>query len=91
MFGSSEVPYAAVAELLREACGIPEAASPEQTREQLRGTLARLVRAPDRRQSLTEALEPVLIASTSAGNGMRSGDSSGGPAARDEAAKVSAR
>ena len=39
----------------------------------------------------TRHWRPVLIASTSAGNGMRSGDRSGGPDARDEAAKVNAR
>jgi tetratricopeptide (TPR) repeat protein len=61
VFGTSEVPYAAVAELVREACGIPESAAPEQTRELLEKTVACAIKLSDKRKSTIDALEPLLL------------------------------
>nr|MDQ3034522.1 protein kinase [Myxococcota bacterium] len=60
VFGTSEVPYAAVVELVREACSIPEDATPEQMLELLRATVHRLIKLSDRRKSVIDALEPLL-------------------------------
>ncbi len=65
-FGTSEVPFAAAAELVREACGISEDATPDDARRLLDATLTEVlpleVRGPAR-----DVLEP-LVAPTSGGH-----------------------
>jgi len=61
VFGTSEVPYAAVAELVREACGISESATPEEIRESLRQTVAQAIKVFDQRDNVIHALEPLLL------------------------------
>jgi tetratricopeptide (TPR) repeat protein len=63
VFGMSEVPYAAVSELVREACGIAEEASPEQRLDALRNTVHRLIMPSDRRRSVIDALAPLIAPS----------------------------
>ncbi len=59
VFGSAEVPYAAVAELVREACGIGDDTSPEQARALLEQTLSRILPA-EQLGATREALEPLI-------------------------------
>ncbi|MCB9598179.1 MAG: protein kinase [Sandaracinaceae bacterium] len=59
VFGSSEVPYEAVAELVREACGIAEDASSDEARAQLAKVMRRVVPSATRSADL-EALEPLV-------------------------------
>ncbi|MCA9610522.1 MAG: protein kinase, partial [Myxococcales bacterium] len=59
LFGSSEVPYEAVAELVREACGIKEDSSGEEARARLAKVLRKVVRSESRSADL-EALEPLI-------------------------------
>lgn len=63
VFGTSEIPYAAVSELVREACGISEDTSPEHGLEALRRTVSRLVEAADRRRAVIDALAPLVAPS----------------------------
>jgi serine/threonine protein kinase/tetratricopeptide (TPR) repeat protein len=63
VFGTSEIPYAAVAELVREASGLQENQSEEETRALLRSTVHRLIKISDKRESVLHALEPLLLPS----------------------------
>ncbi|HJL16846.1 MAG TPA: AAA family ATPase, partial [Sandaracinaceae bacterium LLY-WYZ-13_1] len=65
VFGTSEVPYAAVAELVREACGIADDASATEARRRLARTLRKTLPS-SLRASTRDALEP-LVAPTVAG------------------------
>ena len=57
-FGSTEVPYAAVADLVREACGINDDTSADEARARLRAALELV---PDgQRDADREALEPLI-------------------------------
>ncbi|MEC7518544.1 MAG: protein kinase [Myxococcota bacterium] len=71
VFGSAEVPYGAVGELVREACDIPEDASAEEARRQLAETLERTL-PPDARGPTADALEPLIAPIASEDPGDRS-------------------
>lgn len=64
IFGSSEVPYAAVAELLREACAIDENMSADEIRARLSSTLEGAL-PPELHSSTYDALEPMVVPSPS--------------------------
>lgn len=74
-FGSSDVPYEAVAELVREACSIKEDASSEEARARLARVLGKVVPAATRAADL-EALER-LVAPSEAGSADTSDHSAG--------------
>lgn len=65
VFGSSEMPYEAVAELVREACGIRDDDSSEEARKRLARTARRVLPAPIRATTL-ESLEPLIAPTLSA-------------------------
>ena len=70
VFGTTEVPYAAVAEMVREACDIPDDASSEPARRILRDTLERVL-PPELVATAMDALEPLVaptVASEDAGD-----------------------
>ncbi|UJR84451.1 serine/threonine-protein kinase PknK [Sandaracinus amylolyticus] len=75
-FGASEVPYAAVAEMVREACSIPEDATPDRTLEVMRESVSRLIKVSDKRKSVIDALAPLLVPSFSKDGDAESGDPS---------------
>ncbi|HEY8430712.1 MAG TPA: AAA family ATPase, partial [Sandaracinaceae bacterium] len=58
-FGSSEVPYAALADVVREACGINEDTSADEARKRLEATLARVLPA-EQAATARDALEPLI-------------------------------
>lgn len=60
IFGASEVPYAAVAELVRDACAIDEDMSAEQIRERLAATLESALPS-ELRSAARDALEPLVV------------------------------
>lgn len=60
IFGSSEVPYAAVAELLREACAIDENMSADEIRARLVATVDGAL-PPELRSATYDALEPMVV------------------------------
>jgi serine/threonine protein kinase/predicted ATPase len=59
-FGSAEVPYAAVADLVREALGISESTPPETALGQLRDRLRKILPPLDRQKNALAAFEPLL-------------------------------
>jgi tetratricopeptide (TPR) repeat protein len=59
LFGSSEVPYAALAELVREACGVNDDTPPEQALQLLDATLAEVL-PTDLRAGARDALGPLI-------------------------------
>ncbi|MFK7984725.1 MAG: serine/threonine-protein kinase PknK [Sandaracinaceae bacterium] len=59
VFGTADVPYATVAELLREACGISEDTPVEEARQRLSETVDHALPAP-MRPSVLESLEPLI-------------------------------
>jgi tetratricopeptide (TPR) repeat protein len=59
-FGSGDVPYAALNDLLREAWGIGEEVSPEQAKARVREQVRRVVKAADRREAAIEAFEAII-------------------------------
>ena len=59
-FGASDVPNAAVADLVREATGISESTAPDQALSQLRDRLRRILPGVDRQKSALAAFEPLL-------------------------------
>ena len=63
VFGGSEVPYGAVAELVREACGIEEDASAEDARKRL-GRVLRKVLPSETRSEDQAALESLIAPKT---------------------------
>ncbi|MGE0785041.1 MAG: serine/threonine-protein kinase PknK [Sandaracinaceae bacterium] len=65
-FGSREVPYETVAELVRVTCGIHEDASAEEARKRLAKVLKRAV-GPDDLAATREALEPLITPSVGGG------------------------
>jgi tetratricopeptide (TPR) repeat protein len=59
-FGSSDVPNAAVADLVREATGIAEGAAPDAALTQLRDRLRRILPIPEKNKAALAAFEPLL-------------------------------
>ncbi|MFO0686050.1 MAG: protein kinase [Sandaracinus sp.] len=59
-FGASDVPNAAVADLVREAAGIPEQLAPEQALSQLRDRLRKTLPGAERQKNALLAFEPLL-------------------------------
>ncbi len=59
-FGASDVPYAGVADLVREACGIPEGGAPGESLERLRERVKKLLPAADRQKNALLAFEPLF-------------------------------
>lgn len=60
-FSSSEVAFGAVLEIVRDACGVPPDASPQELTEKLQLRLAPLIRNPSRLREVSEGLEAVLL------------------------------
>ncbi len=59
-FGASDVPNAAVADLVREATGIAESAAPDTALAQLRERLRRILPGTERQKNALAAFEPLL-------------------------------
>ncbi|MCS6799428.1 MAG: protein kinase [Myxococcota bacterium] len=59
-FGSSDAPYAMVAELVRDACGIGDEVPPSRARAMLGATVAGLGLPPEQALAVVEALEPLV-------------------------------
>ena len=59
-FGSTDVPNAAVADLVREATGIAESAAPDAALTQLRDRLRRILPVSERYKNALAAFEPLL-------------------------------
>ena len=63
-FGGVDVPFSATAELIRDACGIPDDTPPEQARELLASVLTDLVPEVLLREEVQRGLAPILAPST---------------------------
>ncbi len=72
-FGSGEVPYAAVAELIAAACGIRVESSPEDVRKDLDASLRELIPSASARAPVYTALELLIAPRT----GVRAADEGG--------------
>jgi serine/threonine protein kinase/predicted ATPase len=66
-FGTSQLPFATTAELVREACGIAPDASDETARNQLRQTVHAFLTSDDERAQVLPWLEPIVVQSTQHG------------------------
>jgi eukaryotic-like serine/threonine-protein kinase len=60
-FGTMEVPFAATAELVREACGIADDTDADECRRRLTRACTDLVGDPERRASVVEGLLSLLV------------------------------
>jgi tetratricopeptide (TPR) repeat protein len=61
-FGASDVPYSAVADLVREACGIAEGAPPGESLDRLRERVKKMLPSIDRQKNALAAFEPLFAA-----------------------------
>ena len=59
-FGTQDVPFAMVTELVRAACGIAEDCPADEAREKLRATIVDLLPSHDERDELVEGLAPLV-------------------------------
>jgi eukaryotic-like serine/threonine-protein kinase len=68
-FGTMDVPFAATAELVRDACRIEDDASPEACAEQLARVCAELIEDEERRASVVDGLRTLLVPDPERGAG----------------------